>query len=279
MGVKKAIKKWEPSNDLVERVYKYVRDGMRTDEIKAMMLLEMDYTDEQWEQIVEKTYQVAELSIMKDREYAFQLHMNRYEALYEEAMRLHDAKGIPLVMPKDFAYIRARYVSALMALKNKEDLIGLHDKQMVLEFNDQKAVVIDKHDGRGNAAVGFDFERLSLDELKELLELIKSCRSVPLEGVERVVIKQTKIEINMTTGDRTSTLITKNIDNVEHVKDITFEEMPEKVIDRVEDITPIEEEPVKPKELIEDLTGGLKEKSRSGSDLLEELRNKLGKLS
>ncbi len=285
-GKYQSIKKWKAPPELIERVHNYIRDGMRADEIKAMLVVEdEELNDFRFDQLLDEVYIVAEMALLKDRDYVFQLHMNRYEAIYAECIKLQDQYGIPLLMPNDYKIIRARYIAALMALKNKEDLLGLHDKSMVIEFNDQKAIVIDNEPKRGNPTIGYDFDKLSLEEMKELLEIIRSCRTVPIQGIERVVIKQTKIEINMGTLDRNQMQITKNIDNVQHVQDIIFEEMPPDVLSKVEDVTPPDDVIEVEKSIIEDLTGGLAEKAKPANhqidaiqrNLLEELKKKMKK--
>jgi hypothetical protein len=221
---------------LIERVYEYIKEGMRSTEILTMLSIEEEsLTQTRFNEILKKAYVLAENNVHKDREYIFQLHMERYERMYQKSMIMEDFWGRPLDPKKDWAVIRARYINAAKALKNKEKLLGLHDKSVVVEFNEHKTELIEKEDNRG-AIPGIDIELLTFDEQKELLVLIKEARTVPIDGIQRVTIKRTVIEINPETGQRFVQSIETVID--QETKDIEFEDMPLNVVDKFKDVTP-----------------------------------------
>jgi hypothetical protein len=274
----------------VNAVYELIKQGMRSNEIFANMLVDHEDMNEYFFKVLlEEAYRLAEAGLHKDREYTFQLHMERYEKMYEESMKMFNSWNQPLDPKKDWNIILKKYISAMRALEAKEHLIGLHDKSMVIEFNDQKATVIEKEELRGNPLPGIQLDNLTLAEQIELLDYIREARTIPMEGIQRVVVKQTKIEINMTDGTRTVGTDVKKIDDVEsHIQDIEFEEMPEDVVSRFQKIPdkepPIEE--VGPGSVhVEDLTDGKTNSGKSGDDViqkvkmsaLDQLRKKLGK--
>lgn len=137
-------------------------------------------------------------------------------------------------------------------------MLGLHDRSMVLEFNDHRAVVVEQSDFEpGRHVAGFDLDKLTLKDTRQLLDLTQETRTVPIEGVQRVVIKTTKIELS--TGNTITN--TKMIDNIDTV-DIEFEEMPDRVVDRFKDITPEKEtEEFKDGPKIIDIVGDIESKS------------------
>lgn len=218
----------------VEQVYQYLKDGMRSNEIYAMMLVDDEkMTETSFNTLLRYAFEYGENALHKDRDYVFQLHMDRYEDIYEKSIQMVDRYNNPLDVSKHWHIMTAKYVNALNALTSKEKLIGLHDKSVSLEFNEQKAELVEEPNNRG--AIGFDLEALTLSEQKELLELIKECRTVPIEGIQRVVIKKTVIEINTETGDR-------NVNQEVETHDIAFEEMPAPVVNKFEVIPDPEEE-------------------------------------
>lgn len=263
---------------LVDRVYEHIREGMRSNEIFATLLVEDDtLTDVKFSQILKDAYELAEVSLQKDREYTFQLHMERYEKMYEEAIKMTNSWGQPLDPKKDWAVINARYIAALKQLEAKERLIGLHDKSLILELTEQRATVLEKEETRSGHILGYDLDKLTLEEQIELLQYIKDCRTVPVEGIQRVVIKKTVIEINTDTGERNVNYVSKNINEVNKVKiqDIEFEEMPDNVIDKFQAIEDVkEEEEIDNGSIhVEDLTNGLLEgEQKQGEDVVKSVQ-------
>lgn len=218
---------------LVEKVYVYLKDGLRSNEIYASLCVDdPNMSEDKFKRIVTYAYQFAENEMLKDREIMFQTHMSRYENIYHKAMSMQGfwhGSQLDNKNPKDIQQIMVKYSQALMALKHKEELLGLHDKKVIVEFNDGKATLIEQERKASDGVPGYNLDNLNLEEKIELLSLIKEARTVPIEGIQRVVIKQTKIEIDINNGTRKVIEVTKNIDSVQ---DITFEEMPPNVVDK-----------------------------------------------
>lgn len=262
---------------LVERTYEYLRDGVRSNEILQQLMMEDEQmTEKRFIDLLKHAYAYADKTLHKDREYVFQLHMARYEDLYKETMVMEDTQHRPLDVNKDWGVIVIKYKEALKALKSKEDLLGLHDKSVVLEFNDHKAIVIEQETLRGGAnnVAGFDLAILSTQELVELLGFIKKARTVPIEGIQRVTIKTTKIEIT-NLSERSVQQSVTYIDNVEK-KIIQFEDMPENVVGRFEDVTKFEDAVIVPEpNVIDDVPREVRKMERRGvDDLREKIRQK-----
>ena len=222
---------------IIERVYELLKQGFRSNEILADLMIEdHSLTETKFSRILKHAYQYAENALHKDREYLFKLHMDRYEKIYQQCVVLHDSWHRPLDPIKDWHIIVMKYRSAMKALKSKEDLLGLHDKSVVIEFNDHTATVIEQETNRGSEHVaGYDLSQLTIDELSELLALVKETRTLPLEGVQRVVVKRTQLTVDITTGDRSSEQVTDIIHEIN--KKIVFEDMPAEVVSKFQDIT------------------------------------------
>mgnify|MGYP001599055636 CR=1 FL=1 len=224
----------------IEEVAQYIVEGLRSNEIYATLLVEDNsLTENRFKKLLQRAYAFAFSSLHKDREYIFELHMDRYEDLYNKSMYMfNDRYQTPLDPKKEWHLIVSRYVNEMKALKAKEDLIGLHDKSMVIEVNQGKAVVIE-HDNREEKSIaGYDLDALTDQEQIELLALIKDIRVVPIEGVQKVTIKRTVIEINTETLQREQRQETINIGHVE-VRE--FEDMPDDVVSKFENTLPVEE--------------------------------------
>lgn len=229
---------------LIERVFKMLKAGARSNEILADLMVEdHSMTEDKFMLLLKHTYAYAENALQRDREYLFQLHMDRYEKIYQQAMTMTDSWHRPLDPHKDWQIMLMKFKAAMKALRSKEELIGLHDKSMVLEFNDHQATVVQQESLRGasTAIAGYDLEQLDEAELYELLQLIKLTRTVPIEGVQRVVVKKTKIEINTQTGERNVSQQTTVIQEVQQAA-VVFEDMPAQVVHKMKDVTkPIDE--------------------------------------
>lgn len=228
----------------VETLHRYLLDGLDSEEAYAMMLMDNeDLGRDAFNILLHHAYTLAETELHKDREYVFQLHMDRYEKMYEQAMVMTNFWGIPLDPKKDWKQMVMKYTSALRALKAKEDLLGLHNKSVVIEFNDGQATIVNDGNDRGTAGgvPGYDLDNLSLDEKIEMLKLIQDSRTVPIEGIQRVVVKTYKVEINTQTGERKEVHNAQNIDKVE-THDITFEEMPPDTVGKFQKIPDPEQE-------------------------------------
>jgi hypothetical protein len=214
----------------VERVYELLRDGMRSNEIFAMLCVEdTAMTEPKFADILTYAYDYAELCLHKDRDYVFQLHMERYEKLFNDSLQMVNMWGQPLDPVKDWHIMTVRYATALSALRNKENLIGLHDKSVSIELNEKEIEITQPEETRGNQLPGIDFGKFTLPEKVELLHLLQESRITPLEGVQKVIVKQTRIEINPETLERT---VTQRIGE-KSAEDIIFEELPANVVSQM----------------------------------------------
>lgn len=255
---------------LMEEVYGYIKDGMKSNEIYAMLVVRDDKMNEgRFLHILRSAYDFAETALYKDRDYTFQLHMDRYEAMYEKSINMVDIWNRKLD-PKNGAHwqtIVVKYIQAIEALQHKEKLLGLHDKKVVLEFNDNSATIVTKPETRGAEGIaGYSFDKLTLDEKIELLSLIKDCRTVPLEGVQRVTIKKTVVEINPDTLER-------NVAEKVQTIDTTYEELPANVVKRMTNIKEkdIEEKPLEIPDVID--SRGPVPKPKTAKELGDAIQN------
>jgi len=259
----------------IKHILELIKDGLAPGEIYATLLIsDHELTDSAFNVMMRDAVTMAELAIYKDREYTFQLHMDRYEKMYHEAMKLEYDNGMPIDPIKGKAFMISRLIDATAQLQAKEKLIGLHDKSLTLELTQTQTTVVEKEETRGSIIPGYDIEQLKLEDQIELLSLIKEARTVPIEGIQRVVIKKTVIEINQ--GERSE------YQKVE-TKDIEFEEMPDDVVSKFEKLPDKkkDEEPDMGTVAIEDLTGGQKGKSVDEireimqNNALDELKKKI----
>jgi len=216
---------------LIKRIHDLVLEGVSSYEIYAILVVETEqqYKKDTFDMHLKDAYLLAENSLHKDLEYTFRLHMDRYESIFNKSIDMTDYWGRPLdlrIGSEDRQVAALKYAAALKALKSKEDLIGLHDKSMTIEFNENKPIVIQNPNEVSRQK---SIYWLTMEEKIEFLSLLKDARTVPIEGIQRVVIKQTKIEINQNTLERNKFLQTET-------HDIEFEEMPKDVVSKMEKI-------------------------------------------
>lgn len=227
----------------VEEIFGYIKQGMRSQEIFAMLNVDdPSITESRFVKMLGYAFDFAKNAMHKDRDYVFQLHMARYEDIYQKLMEEVDGFVRPTTQEEwaRWRTVVTKYQQAIAALGHKENLLGLHDKKVVLEFNDHQAVVINNSDKTsGEGIAGYNLSNITLDEQIELLSYIKEARTVPIEGIQRIVIKRTLIELNPETGERGPLQNVLNIDNIQEVK---FEEMPANVISKMDNIPELIEE-------------------------------------
>jgi len=271
---------------LAERVYHLIKDGLRTNEIFATLCVEDEQmTETKFMKLCVDAYKFFENSLLKDREYAFQTHMSRYEDIYQKCMAMEGFwHGMELDKknPKDIQQIMTKYMHAIKALQYKEELLGLHDKKVVLEFNDDTATIVRNERDIYRGIPGYNLDNLSLEEKVEMLKLIQEARTVPINGIQRVIIKQKKIEIDIESGNRKIVEEIKKTDKTKTI-DIEYEEMPLEVVGKFKDITPypevIKEDPKfidnRPKEIEQKTEQQLKDKLQE--NMMNKLRDKLKK--
>lgn len=260
----------------VERVHKLIIDGVSVQEIYVDFLMEdgtATMSVDQFTQLVKDAYDYAENSVHKDREFVFQLHMDRYEKMYEKSIEMVGLDHRTLdhkVNSQDWIVMCAKYNQAMKMLRSKEDLIGLHDKSIVLEFRDNTALVAVVEDERGMAGdvPGYKLDNLTLEEQIQMLKLIQQVRTIPVEGEQRVIVKTTTIE--MSTGNR---MPVEQSTNKIVTQDIEFEEMPENVVSKMENILPPRPEQIYSNE-IDDRPEELKNAPKVNKEDIEKKVNK-----
>lgn len=261
---------------IAERVYKLIKDGFMTNEIFATLCVEDEQmTEAKFMKIVADAYKFFENSLLKDREYAFQTHMSRYEDIYQKCMSMEGFwHGMELDKknPKDIQQIMTKYMHAIKALQYKEELLGLHDKKVVLEFNDSQATIVRNEREIYNGIPGYNLDNLSLEEKVEMLNLIKEARTVPINGIQRVIIKQRKVEIDLESGNRKIVEQIKKIDDTKTI-DIKYEEMPPNVVSKFDNQDPqpeiIKDDPT----FINNVPEGLERKSLK--DVQDKVKEKM----
>lgn len=261
-GRKADIINTEPYKAAQKEIEKMLRQGYNVYEIYASILVELpEMTNDQFRMMVRSAYEHAKVTIHRNREFVFKQHMNRYERIYQKA--LEDVENLDA--KKDWAIITSKYVSAMKALKSKEDLLGLHDKNVVIEITEDEATMKLKPETRGR--MPFDFEALTFEEMKELVALIKEAKISEEDGVRKLVVKK-----------HAPNLINEIPSPVEqsNVIDVVYEEMPAKVVDQLQAIT-IEaekEQPLPEQIKVIDKRNGLVQKDGQG---FENVKHKINK--
>lgn len=177
------------------------------------------------ENAIHDAYKYAEVEAFKDKEYTFHTHIDRYDKMYKESMVMESYNGTPLDPVEDWQLIVAKYSSALKALKMKEQLLGLHDKNISIEINNRVATVINNTQETRGAIGGYDFSKLTLNEKIELLELIKLSRKA-LDGIFPVLIKENEV------------VVTINDEVIQETEDVEYEELPEEVVTKFQKKSP-----------------------------------------
>lgn len=205
-----------------------LRKGFSPHEIYAELLLEEPMLSEDlFDKMTREAFRKAYSVVNRDREYIFRLHMSRYEEMFKRSIKMEDSQGRPFHPYKDRDRILARYSNAIKALRSKEELLGLHDKSIVVNLMQTTTTLSEpKREGKGH--FNLNFEKLSLEEKVELLSLLQQCRTVPIEGVRQVVVKRTTIEI--TSGNK---VIQESLVRPNETIDTVYEEMPEKVVHKL----------------------------------------------
>lgn len=258
---------------LIEEIFELLKMGGLPMAIYQHMLLDYPSLREgRFKELLEQAYRYAEVVLQKDREYLFMLHVNRYEELYKSCRELLDYSKRPLDPEKHRDVMVQKLRGAMRALKSKEDLLGLHDKKMVLELVDNQAFVLeqaeDSHSAGGMVA-GIDLGKLDNEELAELLRLTQAARLTPLEGIQRVIIKQSKVTI---TAEGTPIVVEEAtvIDDVKVISEFA-EDLPDDVLAKLEALTRPDKEDLDDPNFIDD-TKKLRElPQRTAEDLTQKL--------
>lgn len=259
----------------LEDASSYLRQGWLHNEIYAELLSDIpDLTEVSFATLMKMAYEHAKLTIHRNKEYIFKLHMDRYETLYRKSMEMVDSYQRPLdTKGNDWAIRVAKYSTAMKALKHKEDLLGLHVKDVVIEIDEHSAVMNRKPEIKGRKP--FDISKLSLQEQVELLNLLKQAKISEDDGIRRLVVKKNALQVMDRIPEPASS---GTIDTV-------YEEMPEKVVDKLQVVVQqqMEEEDVN-KNIIDARSQEAKEitqstheqvKKKINSALMEQFKNRL----
>ncbi len=226
--------KWVRDKDGVPNTPKYkkakediavmLRKGYLINEIYAEILLDIeDLPDLSFQRMVRAAYDDIKVTIHRNREYIFKLHMDRYEDTFRKAIDMIGRDQRPLTPKTDWHEMVGRYIVALKALKHKEDLLGLHNKEVVVEINESEATI--KMAEKSTGKTSFQVDRLSSEEALELLKLLKQAKLNEDEGVRRLVIKKSPLQ-----------LLSDNPKLEDDIVDTIYEEMPEKVVDKIQTV-------------------------------------------
>lgn len=198
----------------IDQAVVHINNGWKTGEIFADIITQWPEHNEWFHQkLMSEAYKRIRNTLHRDREYIFQLHMNRYEDLYKQTMIMEDFFHRPLEPRRDYEVIKFKLTTAMKILKQKEDLVGLHNKDVVIEIENNNTTVISDKPG------GIKLANLTLEERIELLGYLKQTRTVPIEGERQVLIKK-KVSGEMQTIQAVAV-------------DTEFDELPEKVVDKI----------------------------------------------
>lgn len=202
-------------------IYERLLDGYNRKELHSHIIFHYPElkTVNSRNRAIQDAYDYAEVEAFKDKEYTFHTHIDRYEKMYADSLVMEDGWGRPLDPKEDWHIMVARYSNALKALKMKEQLLGLHDKNVAIEINNRTASVITTKEEKRGVLGGFDFNKLTLQEKKDLLELLKATRK-PIDGVLPVLIKQNEVTI----------IVNGEVLEEETVEDVEYEELPDEVV-------------------------------------------------
>jgi len=216
----------EKIEECVRRTQELLFQGFNLTEIKTQL---QSITDKlsiaQFDEVVREAYKNLYKTIHRDREFLFQLHMNRYEDLYRRSVTMTDRFGRALDANKNRDAMVYKASLAMKILKQKEELVGLHNNDLYIEIDNQVTGVEDKETYPVRLA------KIPLAERIELLALIKKSRAVQIEGDRQIIIKKKVLTEDGKIVTETSTHFAS-----EAIVDIKYEEMPEAVIDKIQDI-------------------------------------------
>lgn len=243
-GPKKDIINSESYLKIQKEIGLYLRQGWSVYEIYATVLLDLpELIDNDFRRMVRRAYEHAKVTVHRNREFVFKEHMGRYERIYRKA--LEETQNLD---PKrDWHIITGKYISAMKALRMREDLLGLHNKDLVIEISEDEALMKAKPTTKGR--LPFRTDLLSLEEMIELVALLKAAKISEEDGVRKLIVKKYAPNlINQIPEPITDQAV-----------DTIYEEMPAKVVDQLQTIV-VSDERDKVAEQIKiiDKTGGLK---------------------
>jgi hypothetical protein len=216
----------EKIEECIKRTQELLFQGFNLPEIKTQL---MSITDNklgstQFDEVVREAYKNLYKTIHRDREFLFQLHMNRYEDLYRRSITMTDRFGRALDATRNRDAMIYKGGIAMKILKQKEDLVGLHNNDTFIEIDNQITGVEDKETYQVRLG------KMTMEEKIELLSLIKKSRAVPIEGDRQIILKKKTLNSN-------NEIVTETSKHFEgDAVDIKYEEMPDMVVDKMQEV-------------------------------------------
>lgn len=192
-------------NPAVEFVFQKLKEGHAVEVIHQFLALDFPTVRAaRYPEVLRVAYNYGAAALHKDRDFVFHLHAARYETIYLRSLVMeHDRRPVPLDPAKDAPKMVGKLRTAAKALRQQEELLGLHDKRLVVEVTDSEVFLLDQgaagtpgpRELSPRSVAGLDLSQLETAEVARLLGLLQRSRTTPLEGVQRVVVRQTKVEL------------------------------------------------------------------------------------
>lgn len=126
-----------------------------------------------------EVYKLAEANAHKEKDFVFSVHMERYEKIYASAIWRINAMVPP--EPDQYKALTFAFREAMQALQAKEKLLGLHSKLVRIEVTNTVAT-IEMEQVKGPIK-GYDYKKLSIEELMEMSILFEKGRLASVDGI------------------------------------------------------------------------------------------------
>ena len=183
MGLTKAQKE-----ERLRHMYNMLKDGFTSNDVITHYREETRMTENAISTYMAEAMKLGEILAQKDKDYIFGLHMTRYEKTYKK--ELEQAEKIDLNDPNNWNWFIQKMKNCLSVLRAKEKLLGLHNKSVNIQFNNNVAHIEDTAQDQGSKLKGISIGRLTVDELIELRNLIEVARIKRIDGVFPTIIKE-----------------------------------------------------------------------------------------
>ena len=226
------------SKPIISEMVKQIKAGTSLMDMKNEYVNSGRLTNYKFKSLIQQANKKIKERAAEVKDNILDYHMSRYEKIYEENFNVtNDIKELDEIPERsmrlyssgnDFRLIQYKLGLAFDSLKSKEKLLGLH-KPDVRVIVSETNVTIES----GMAASdmrGFNTDRLSIDELFELRELLDKCRNENIDGVYPLIIKDVSTSIIFDKDDHEEDVdveMTSPIDQMreETIQDIEFEEI------------------------------------------------------
>ena len=160
-------------NRRVKEVVEWYKQGAKRSEVE-LRLLDQGLSSHYVGGILANANKYIIETFKEEKQYLIGLHLSRYDALYEKHIGLAAVK----IGPK-FRFKRVdHYLLAMEALLSKEKLLGLHGRNYNIQLNNYMS----QDTSRREKANSYNFEKLSVEELVELDDLIKKSKVLKEHG-------------------------------------------------------------------------------------------------